>query len=100
MGETIKPKIFTPEFIKEIQFVLVSEKVSEYKPHEIYGTIKDRIGMTYIHWNEQGHHCTYFGTPLEPNTSVTVRKDGDTRTAFNGYVFTQDDVRQILKLTL
>jgi hypothetical protein len=92
-------KIFTPEFLKEIGFILVSEKVSEYKPHQIYGVAKDRIGMTHIHWNEQGHSCTYFGVPLEPNYSISITKDAETRTAFSGYVFNQDDVKKILTLT-
>ena len=95
----MKNKIFTPEFLKEIGFILINEKPSEYKPYEIYGSAKDKIGMTYIYWNEEGHSCTYFGDKLEPNTSVEIRKDGDTRTVFSGYVFNQEDIRQLLKLT-
>lgn len=91
-------KIFTPEFLKEINFILISEKTSEYKPFQIYGSAKDQIGMTYIYWNEDGPSCTYFGEPLEPSNYMEVRKDGDTRTAFNGYVFNQDDVRKVLSL--
>ncbi len=92
-------KIFTPEFIKEIGFVLVYEKNSEFPPYQIYGFIKDRTGMTHIQWNEDGHSCTYFGVPLEQNVSMEIKKDAGTRTAFNGYVFNQDDVRNLLRLT-
>ena len=92
-------KIFTPEFLKEIGFGLISEKISEFKPNLPYGSAKDRYGMSYIYWNENGYSCTYFGMPLEPNYAMSIRKDGDTRTAFNGYVFNQDDVSTVLKLT-
>jgi hypothetical protein len=30
---------------------------------------------------------------------MSIRKDAYTRYAFNGYVFNQDDVRRLLKLT-
>ena len=92
-------KIFTPEFLAEIGFKLVYEKISEYKPNRPYGSAKDRTGMTLIFWNEEGASCTYFGEKLEPNTVFCIEKDGGTRTAFNGYVFNQDDVRRLLKLT-
>lgn len=85
-------KIFTPEFIKEIGFKLVSEENG-------YGCIVDKIGMTHIYWNEEGVCCTYFREKLEPNISMAIRKDADTRYAFNGYVFNQDDVRNLLKMT-
>ena len=92
-------KIFTPEFLKEIGFILVYEKISEFKPHKLYGCAKDRIGLTHIYWNEDGASCTYFGEKLEPNIHMSIRKDADTRCVFNGYVFNQDDVRRLLKLT-
>jgi hypothetical protein len=93
-------EIFTPEFIKEIGFILVYLKISEFKPNKPYGCAKDKIGLTHIYWNEDGCSCTYFGEKLEPNLSMLVRKDADTRTVFNGYVFNQDDVRNILRLTI
>ncbi len=92
-------KIFTPEFLKEIGFTLVYEKQSEFYPYQIYGCAKDRIGLTHIYWNTEGCHCTYFGEALPPNTAVGIRKDADTRYVFNGYVFSQDDLRTVLKLT-
>ena len=95
----MKEEIFTDEFLKEIGFTLIEKKKSEFKPHHIYGKAKDRTGMTIIQWNEEGHSCTYFGDKLEANASVGVLKDAGTRTAFNGYVFTQDDMRKVLSLT-
>lgn len=92
-------KIFTEEFLEEIGFTLVYGKISEYKPNKPYGCAKDRIGLTHLYWNEEGNSCTYFGEKLEENVSLSIRKDADTRYAFNGYVFSQDDVRRLLKLT-
>ena len=94
-----KNKIFTSEFLKEIGFTLIKEEKSKYEPYNIFGSAKDKIGMTYLYWNEEGCSCTYFGEKLEPNTAFSIRKDADTRDAFNGYVFNQDDVRRLLKLT-
>ncbi len=95
----MKEEIFTDEFLKEIGFTLIKKEKSKFHPYSIYGKAKDRIGMTIIQWCEEGHSCTYFGDPLPPNTSVGVLKDGGTRHAFNGYVYTQDDLRKILSLT-
>ena len=95
----MEEKIFTSEFLKEIGFALISEEKSKFKPYSIYGKAKDRTGMTVLSWCEEGHSCTYFGDKLEPNTSLGIKKDGGTRYAFNGYVFNQDDVRTLLKLT-
>lgn len=95
----MKEKIFTKEFLDEIGFTLISESPSTFAPYEIYGKAKDKTGMTLIEWCESGHSCTYFGEKLEENISVGILKDGGTRFAFNGYVFNQDDIRRILKLT-
>lgn len=92
-------KIFTDEFLKEIGFTLIHRKTSEFRPHQEYGKARDHTGMTILYWNEEGHSCTYFGDKLQPNNSIELRKDGNTRTAFNGYVFSQDDVKKILDLT-
>ena len=94
-----KVDIFTEEFLTEIGFILVEKNKSEFKPYPIYGKAKDRTGMTIICWCDEGHSCTYFGEKLQPNTSFSVEKDGGTRYAFNGYAYTQDDVRKILSLT-
>lgn len=56
-------------------------------------------GMTVIWWNREGHSCTYFGEKLSKNVSFGIRKDGDTRTAFSGYVFDRDQIELLLKLT-
>lgn len=58
-----------------------------------------RSEMTHIKWNREGHSCTYFGKSLKPNISVTVYKDGGTRTAFNGYIYTDEDLIGILEKT-
>jgi len=97
--QEMKQDIFTEEFLKEIGFTLTEKKESQFKPHSIYGKAQDRIGLTILQWCEEGHSCTYFGDKLEPNTSLGILKDGGTRTVFNGYVYTQDDVRKILSLT-
>jgi len=94
-----KEKIFTPEFLEEINFSLIKEEKGKYKPYPLYGSAKDKIGMTILEWCDEGASCTYFGEPLEPNTSFGIKKDGGTRYAFNGYVFTQEDVRNLLNLT-
>jgi len=56
-------------------------------------------GMTVINWNREGRNCTYFGEKLEPNIAVTIKKDGGTRTAFNGYIFREDQLGDLLKMT-
>ena len=91
--------IFTDEFLKEIGFTLVKRYNSKFSPYQEYGEAKDRTGMTIINWNNEGHSCTYFGEKLKPNVSISIKKDGGTRYAFNGYVFTPDDVLTLLKLT-
>lgn len=92
-------KMFSDEFLKEIGFKLVKYEKSKFFPYQYYGMAVDRICLTHIYWNEDGHSVTYFGEKLEENTSVSVRKDADTRTVFNGYVFNQDDMRKVLNLT-
>lgn len=92
-------EIFTNDFLKEIGFTLVKRTISKYSPYQEYGEAKDRTGMTILNWNNGGASCTYFGEKLEPNIFFVIGKDGGTRTAFNGYVFSEDDVRKLLKLT-
>lgn len=94
----MKQEIFTDEFLNDIGFTLIEKKKSKYKHYPIYGKAKDRTGMTIIQWCDEGNSCTYFGNKLEL-TSVSISKDGDTRPVFNGYVYTQDDLRKILSLT-
>jgi len=94
-------KIFTSKFLAEIGFKKVRLPKSPYNKAGKYGKAKSikGSGITVIRWNNEGHSCTYFGDKLLPNVSVEVKKDWDTRTAFNGYAYTQDDVRKILSLT-
>lgn len=90
----------TEELLNELGFKLISLEKSKYsKSEELYGKAIDKIGMTYIYWNTNGNSVTYFGEKLEANIGVLIKKDGDTRTAFNGYCFNVDDFKKVLKLT-
>lgn len=93
--------IFTEEFLKEIGFQLQEMPLSQFSEPGQYGQAIDTRtnGMTRINWNNEGASCTYFGEPLESNAHFGIYKDGGTRTVFNGYVYSQDDVRKILSLT-
>jgi len=90
-------KIFTDDFLKEIGF-----KFSKGDEDSQYGEAVSLMprGMTVINWNNEGHFCTYFGDKLKENVSVSIKKDAGSRTAFNGYVYSQDDVRMLLDRTL
>jgi len=87
-----KEKIFSDDFLNQIGF-----KREPAKGEPVYG--KASNGMTWLSWNNHGHNVTYFGQPLRSNVSLRISKDGDTRTVFNGYVFTRADVIKILNLT-
>lgn len=94
-----KQDIFTDEFLEEIGFKRVFH---EHSPPPIYGradSIKTS-GIVGFSWNTKGPHCTYWGEPLEPSTHLTIYRDWRTRSVFNGYVFTQDDVRKLLTLIM
>ena len=87
--------MITDEFLKEIGF-----KRTYGEDGSQYGKAEDvRTGITRLAWNHEGHSVTYFGEPLEPNVAFGIKKDGGTRTAFSGYVFSLDDVRHLLKMT-
>jgi hypothetical protein len=94
--ENTTDEIFTDDFLNEIGFDRV-----HCGGFPEYGRAIDKRtrGMTVLAWNNRGASCTYFGEPLEKNTHLGIRKDGDTRYVFNGYVFNQDDVRRLLHLT-
>lgn len=89
-------EIFTDQFLQEIGFKRILLESSAN-----YGKAVDlrTNGMTELYWNTEGHICTYFGERLQQNVSFSIKKDGGTRYAFNGYVFSQDDVVRLLKLT-
>lgn len=92
----MKQKIFTAAFLEEVGFTF-----SKGDENSQYGEAisKRPKGMTILNWNNEGHFCTYFGDKLPENVSLYIGKDGGTRTAFNGYVFNQDQVRLLLELT-
>lgn len=89
-----KPISFSKSFMKDLGFKTT-------KDDGTYGVAKDirTNGMTVIYWNRGGHSCTYFGDKLEKNISVTIRKDGDSRTAFNGYIFHENQLKDLLEMT-
>lgn len=81
------------EFMLENGFKTVSDD-------GVYGEAVDiRSGMTTINWNRKGHTVTYFGEILKPNIAVMIQKDNKSRTAFNGYIFSQFDLRKLLEQT-
>ena len=90
----------TKELLEELGFTRKSYTESAEKG--IFYGVAESIspkGMTVIDWSTRGHRCTYFGKGLDPNISVGIKKDGGTRTAFNGYVFSVEEFKLILKLT-
>lgn len=91
----------TEELLNELGFNLVKYEESSWKKGVFYGEAHSMIprGMTTINWNTDGHSVTYFGRTLKPNIGVLIKKDGGTRTAFNGYCFTVNDFKRVLKLT-
>ena len=91
----------TNELLEELGFTLVSYEQSEFNLDVFFGKAESKSprGMTLITWSTGGHSCTYFGEKLRPNISVGIKKDGGTRTAFNGYCFNEEDFRKVLQLT-
>ena len=92
------------DFVKEVlddpeTFGKFTIQKYHYDSGQWYGHAVDRIGMTHIRWNTGGHSVTYFGEELEPNIGVEIKKDGSTRTVFNGYCFTKEEFQLIMKLT-
>ena len=81
-------------FMKELGFKTT-------KDDGVYGEAIDirTNGMTVSNWNREGHSCTYFGETLKPNISIQIRKDSGSRTVFNGYIFYQDKLKDLLELT-
>lgn len=96
-------KDFIKETLEESKtfFITSYEQSKHSKPEKNvwYGKAHDRTGMTVISWCTEGHSCTYFGDKLEPNISVGIGKDADTRMAFNGYCFSREDFERVLNLT-
>ncbi len=78
-------------FMKELGFKTI-------KDDGIYGQAKDirTNGMTVIEWNREGRTCTYFGDKLNPNIALSIKKDGGTRNAFNGYIFNERELKDLL----
>lgn len=87
--------IFTDEYIDSIGF-------KKTKDDGQYGEAIDKRtnGMTIINWNREGHTYSYFGDKLEKNCSVSIKKDGGTRTVFAGYIYDKDQLKLLIGLTL
>mgnify|MGYP001615981581 CR=1 FL=1 len=91
--------LITQELLTELGLTLVSLEESKHRADVFYGKAIGKGGMEELTWNTSGAHCTYSGVILPANVDVCLKKDGGTRTAFNGYVFTQDDLRKVIQLT-
>lgn len=91
----------TKELLEELGFTLETYKESTWNKGVFYGEAHSKRpkGMTTINWNTDGHSVTYFGEPLAANIGVLIKKDGGTRTAFNGYCFSEEDFKRVLQLT-
>lgn len=82
------------EFMRELGFNTIRDD-------GVYGEAIDirTNGMTIINWNREGHSCTYFGDKLESNINLEIKKDGGTRTVFCGYIFNENELKDILRMT-
>jgi hypothetical protein len=87
--------IFDKDFLNSIGFEVVKDDGQYGEAHS-----KRAKGMTVINWNREGASCTYFGDKLEKNSFVGIKKDGGTRTVFNGYVFDRSQLELIIRLTM
>jgi hypothetical protein len=82
------------DFLKDLGFKVIKDDGQYGEAHDIKTN-----GMTVLNWNREGHWCTYFGEKLEPNISISIKKDGGTRYAFNGYIFDEKELEYLLKRT-
>jgi len=99
------------DFVKQAleEYIIVNRywqkpfEITSYKKSNstetYYGVATSPDGMTSISWATDGHSVTYYGDVLVPNLSLLIKKDGGTRTAFNGYVFSKEEVLTLLKQT-
>lgn len=87
----------TPELLDELGFKIVKNP----DLNRGYGKAVDKKTgwMTMLYWNCEGCSCTYFGDKLEDNIGLSIRKDNDTRNAFNGYIYTVEDLKKVISLT-
>lgn len=102
----MKP-IFTKEFLDSIGFEDKSvpstynrKILMDGEPVLEYGVASSKIpkNMNVIEWCNTGFRVNYFGEALEPNISVRIGSDGNTRTLFSGIIYTEQDFREILRL--
>jgi len=75
---------FIKEVLEECGYTIISHKASEYDPGNVrYGEATK--GMDKATWNEKGNY-------------LRIRKDADTRTAFNGIVRNAQELRVLLEI--
>jgi hypothetical protein len=87
---------FEKEFIESLGFEVESDDGQYGKAVSTRGC----RGMTVLQWNRHGAHCTYFGDPVEKyNCIFAIKKDGGTRYAFDGYVFSKENIKDLLEMT-
>lgn len=100
MEDFVKKVLEDPNTFGEFEIISYSEdKFSKQDPKPCYGKARDRTGMTVINWCTEGTAVTYFNKPLAPNISLSIKKDGGTRNAFNAYCFTEQQFRDLLNMT-
>lgn len=86
--------LFEKEYIESLGFKVVKDDGQ-------YGEATSVMpkGMTVLQWNRDGASCTYLGEKLPDNAYFSIQKDGGTRYAFNGHVFSREDIEKTLELT-
>ena len=91
--------IFTPEFLKEIGFEGGSSPPAKYREKDEYGRAESLRpkGKVILSWNNAGYGTDYFGNKRDKNVFLCIEEDGGTRKVYYGVVFSQEDVRFILK---
>ncbi|HRW21312.1 MAG TPA: hypothetical protein P5509_05010 [Bacteroidales bacterium] len=95
MEKQYEKDLFSKDFLKRLGFEITKDD-GQYGKAE---SIRPK-GKILLSWNRDGAHCDYFGTPItEYNAFFGVEEDGGTRTAFNGIVYSEQDIERILKLT-
>lgn len=87
--------IFDPSFMSDLGFTVTKDDGE-------YGAASSDLvrGKTLINWNRSGPSCDYFGNPIKPGAIyLSIKEDGGTRTVFNGYIWTREELEFILKRT-
>jgi len=62
----------------------------------VYGKANDIHNRIHLAWNEEGICCDYYGVDLPKNIAIRITNDGGTRTSFDGYICSIDELKFIL----